>query len=68
MNTEKQNLIEAIKENVELIVKTNEMIELKQSNQGIYVMEQYQHQKTKLLKDLQNFYKELEIEASFALV
>ncbi len=63
-----KDLINAITENLEWVVRTEQMIFLKKESKDEFGIEQYQAQKKNLLKDLKDLYKELDIEIEFKMV
>ena len=64
----KEDLISAITENLEWILRTEQMISLKKESKDKLAVEQYKTQKENLLKDLKDLYKELDIEIEFKSV
>lgn len=62
------DLIQAIVKNLEWILRTDEMIAIKQSAQDRFGVEQYLLQKNKLLADLQDLYALLNVQVDFRMV
>ncbi|WP_338792964.1 hypothetical protein [Bernardetia sp. MNP-M8] len=67
ITNKKENLISAITENLEWVLKTEQMISIKKEIKDEFGVEQYQSQKESLLTDLKEFYKELNIEVEFKM-
>ncbi len=63
-----KDLINAITENLEWVVRTEQMIFAKKQEKDEFGVVQYQTQKENLLQDLKELYKELDIEIEFKVV
>ncbi len=63
-----KDLINAITENLEWVVRTEQMIFAKKQEKDEFGVAQYQTQKENLLQDLKELYKELDIEIEFKVV
>jgi hypothetical protein len=68
ITNKKEDLISAITENLEWVLRTEQMISLKKEIKDKFGIEQYQTQKQNLLKDLKELYRELDIEIEFKSV
>ncbi len=63
-----KDLINAITENLEWVVRTEQMIFAKKQEKDKFGVAQYQTQKENLLQDLKELYKELDIEIEFKVI
>jgi hypothetical protein len=63
-----KDLINAITENLEWVVRTEQMIFAKKQEKDKFGVAQYQTQKENLLQDLKELYRELDIEIEFKVV
>jgi hypothetical protein len=67
ITTKKEDLIRAITENLEWILRTEQMISLKKEIKDDFGLEQYQIQKENLLRDLTDLYAEINVRVEFKM-
>jgi len=67
ITTKKEDLIRAITENLEWVLRTEQMISLKKEIKDDFGLEQYQIQKENLLGDLTDLYAEINVRVEFKM-